>query len=74
MTFAARAGIALRTYKRFESEGQASLETFLRVLTALERTHSLQLLFPAPPPPKPPTLIEKVAALAAKARGRTPKD
>ncbi|WP_156455192.1 hypothetical protein [Janthinobacterium sp. B9-8] len=44
--FAARAGIALRTYKRLETYGQGHLETFLKALSALDRCHYLNLLFP----------------------------
>lgn len=44
--FAARAGIALRTYKRFEAHGKATLETFVLALRAIGRTHYLALLFP----------------------------
>jgi hypothetical protein len=45
--FADRAYVPLRTYKRFELEGRATLETFLQVLRALNRTQYLQLLFPS---------------------------
>lgn len=44
--FAKRAGIPLRTYKRFETHGKASLETFIQVLRAIERTPYLFMLFP----------------------------
>ena len=48
--FAARAGVPLRTYKRFETHGNGSLETFVQVLRAIDRTHYLFMLFPQPGP------------------------
>jgi len=45
--FAAQAGIALRTYKRFEAHGQANLDTFVAALRAMGRTRYLMLLFAA---------------------------
>ena len=47
--FARACHISLRTYKRFESTGQASLENFVRVVTVLQRVTALGLLFPPPP-------------------------
>ena len=44
--FAERVGVPLRTYKRFETHGKASLETFVRILRAIERTQYLFMLFP----------------------------
>lgn len=46
--FACRAGVPLRTYKRFEAHGKASLETFVQILRAIERTQYLFMLFPQP--------------------------
>lgn len=43
--FAERAGIPLRTYKRFEAHGQANLETFLRAIKTAGRAQYLFLLF-----------------------------
>lgn len=60
---AARAAVALRTYKRFESDGKANLETFVQVLSALGRTQYLFMLFPAPIA-KRPTLDERLKQLA----------
>lgn len=45
-TLAARADVPLRTYKRFETHGRGSLETFVRVLMAMERTRYFFQLFP----------------------------
>jgi transcriptional regulator with XRE-family HTH domain len=59
---AARAEVPLRTYKRFESDGRANLETFVQVLNALGRTQYLFMLFPAPIV-KRPTLDERLKQL-----------
>jgi len=61
--FADRAGIPLRTYKRFETDGRANLETFIHVLKALGRTQYLPLLFPSELPPRRLTLDDRVAQL-----------
>lgn len=71
--FAARAGIALRTFKRFEVDGQGSLETFLRVLKALERAQYLMLLFPQPVPRRM-TVVDKVQAMATQKKTRSDVD
>lgn len=70
-SFAASAGIALRTYKRFESHGDGSLETFVRALKAIGQARNLLLLFPQPLPTKRLTLEERVQALASKHGGDT---
>jgi transcriptional regulator with XRE-family HTH domain len=44
-----RAGIALRTYRRFEQEGQISLERFVAVMRALNRLPELEGLLKPPP-------------------------
>jgi len=49
---AERAGIPLRTYKRFEAEGQGSMETLVGALHALERSRYLFMLFPHDAPPR----------------------
>lgn len=59
---ATRAAVPLRTYKRFESHGKASLETFVQVLRALGRTQYLFMLFPAPVVHKP-TFEERLKQL-----------
>lgn len=46
--FAKRAGVALRTFKRLEIDGRGHLDTFVKVLKALDKGHYLQLLFPVP--------------------------
>ena len=68
--FAERAGIPLRTYKRFEAHGRANLETFVEVLRAMERTHYLFMLFPTPPRTAKPTLEDKLRSVRIRgARG-----
>jgi len=44
--FADTCGIALRTYKRFESGKCDSFDAFLAVVIAFERVVALELLFP----------------------------
>lgn len=44
--FAEQCGIPLRTYKRFEQGQCDSLEAFLRIVSAFERTVAIELLFP----------------------------
>lgn len=46
---AARAGIALPTYRRFEQAGQISLERFVAVVRALNRLPELEGLLNPPP-------------------------
>lgn len=69
--FASRAGIPLRTYKRFEAHGKANLETFVEVLRALGRTHYLFMLFPVPVRVEAtPSLEDKLRT--TRLRGRAP--
>jgi transcriptional regulator with XRE-family HTH domain len=58
--FAERAGVPLRTYKRFELDGKAMLLTFIQILRALGRTQYLTLVFPSPLPPPRPTMETKL--------------
>lgn len=44
--FAELIGVALRTYKRFESHGNGTLDTFIRALRGIDRVHYLFMLFP----------------------------
>ena len=72
--FAEQAGVPLRTYKRFESQGKASLETFIEVLQAMERAHYLFMLFPQPRRTAAPTLTDKIRSLRLRAmRVREPR-
>jgi hypothetical protein len=62
--FAEKAEVPLRTYKRFEAHGKASLDTFVRVLRATGRTQYLFMLFPGPGPTTiRPTLEERLKQL-----------
>jgi transcriptional regulator with XRE-family HTH domain len=64
--FAERAGVSLRTYKRFELTGKATLLNFIQVLRTLGRTQHLLMLFPSALPPRPPTVQDKIEALKGK--------
>jgi transcriptional regulator with XRE-family HTH domain len=63
--FAERAGVPLRTYKRFELDGKGTLLTFIQILRALGRTQYLTLIFPAPLPPPRPTVDTKLTRARA---------
>lgn len=60
-SLAALANVPLRTFKRFEADGSATLETFVRILRALNRAHYLQLLFFANKPQVESAYEEKIA-------------
>jgi transcriptional regulator with XRE-family HTH domain len=47
-----RAGVSLGSLKRFESTGQISLESLLRLALSLKVLDSFELLFPIDPRPK----------------------
>ncbi|KJV24655.1 hypothetical protein VI06_21645 [Aquitalea magnusonii] len=66
VSFAKRAGIPLRTFKRMETHGMGHLETFIKALQALEYSHYLQLLFPPQPASSIRTLEEKIDLLRRK--------
>lgn len=68
---AALANVPLRTYKRFEAGGRANLETFIRILRALNRAQYLLLLLPAPVPRIDSSYEEKISK--ARARWQFPK-
>jgi transcriptional regulator with XRE-family HTH domain len=67
--FAERAGISLRTYKRFETHGRGHLETFIRALKTAGRVEYLFMIFPTPDPgvARRATLEEKLKALRRRA-------
>lgn len=69
--FALEAQIPLRTYKRFELEGKATLETFIQALRVLGRTQFLQLVFPSDLPAPANTFEGKLARLRALAAERS---
>ena len=60
-SLAALANVPLRTYKRFEADGKATLETFVRILRALNRAQYFQLLFLASTPRVDSAYEEKIA-------------
>src|SRR5688572_29024854 len=47
-TLAARAGVPIATFRRFENTGRGTLQTFLRVAHALGRLDELATLFESP--------------------------
>jgi hypothetical protein len=53
------AGVPLRTYKRFETHGLGSLETFVRTLRALGRTRYLFMLFPQQVSPSKKSIVPR---------------
>lgn len=67
--FAREAGIPLRTYKRFESHGKATLETFIEVLRAMDRTQYVFTLFPSPAPRPSISLEDRLRSLKVKGKG-----
>lgn len=73
-SLAERAGIPLRTYKRFETHGRANLETFVQVLRAIGRTEYLFMLFspPARVPPRPSVedRLKQLSTRAARQKAR----
>jgi transcriptional regulator with XRE-family HTH domain len=67
---AARAGISLRTYRRFEQEGQISLERFIAVAFALNRAGDLESLM-VPPPVQDLRELDRPEPLRKRARRRS---
>lgn len=57
--FAEACRIPLRTYKRFELNGKANLDTFVRVVLAFERPAGFESLFPPAAPRLAMTRIEQ---------------
>ncbi|KVN63214.1 hypothetical protein WT13_13365 [Burkholderia anthina] len=70
--FAEKAGIALRTYKRFELTGVGNIETLIRTLMALDHARGFFTLFPQPQVPAPRTLVERIQAISKGASGDAP--
>ncbi len=62
--FAEKAGIALRTYKRFELTGVGNIETLIRILMALDHARGFFTLFPQPQVPARRTLMERLQAIS----------
>jgi transcriptional regulator with XRE-family HTH domain len=67
---AEKAGVSLRTVRRLESGERVSLDTFIRVLSALGLVQNLRMIFPdlsiRP--------IERIALGNERQRARPPKD
>ena len=71
---AQRAGIAYRTWRRLETEGQASLGDMVKAAVALRCEDALQALFPLPAASNLDALLAQQAAAATRpARVRAPR-
>lgn len=72
---AQRAGVAYRTWRRLETEGQASVEDMVKAAVALRCEDALDTLFPLPAASSLDALLAKQAAGAAPrpARVRAPR-
>jgi transcriptional regulator with XRE-family HTH domain len=68
--FAEKAGVALRTYKRFELSGVGSIETLTRILMAMGHARGFFTLFPHPKPANQVTLVEQIDAMSKLAEMR----
>lgn len=66
---AARAGIALPTYRQFELTGQISLERLLKLAVVLNASEGFDQLF-VRPPARSLAELEKLAERQARKRGR----
>jgi transcriptional regulator with XRE-family HTH domain len=62
--FAEKAGVTLRTYKRFELSGIGSIETLAKILMAMGHARGFYTLFPQPKPPARVTLTERIQAMS----------
>lgn len=71
---ASRAGMGVRTWRRLETDGQATIETLLGAAIALRCEEGISQLFPAPAASSLDDLLRRQAALAgAKPRQRAPR-
>lgn len=71
-SLASQAGVALRTYKRFESAGRTNLETLVAILRVLNRLRLLDVALPAAQLPSHETVIQRVERLRQRARNPKP--
>ena len=71
--FARRVSVPLRTYKRFEAHGKASLETFIQILRAVGRAQYLLMLFPQPAPTTRPGSGEPFNCVVLTLRRKIPE-
>lgn len=62
--FAEKAGIALRTYKRFELSGLGTIQTLARIMIAMEHARGFFTLFPMPQAVASMTLTERIRAIS----------
>lgn len=60
---AEKSGIPLRTYKRIELMGTGTIQNLIVILRALGRVRAIEVLFPAPVPPRP-TIMERANMIA----------
>ena len=67
---ARRSGVAYRTWRRLETEGQASLEDMVKAAVALRCEDALEALFPMPVARSLEALLAKQAAATRPARSR----
>lgn len=74
---AQRAGVAYRTWRRLENEGQASLEDMVKAAVALRCEEGLEGLFPLPAATTLDDLLKQQTASAAappaRVRARRPR-
>ncbi len=70
---AQRAGVAYRTWRRLETEGQASLEDMVKAAVALRCEEALAALFPLPAASSLDALLAQQAARAPTRRVRAPR-
>lgn len=71
---AGRAGVAYRTWRRLETEGQASLEDMVKAAVALRCDEGLEALFPLPAAASLDELLAQQAAAAKRpSRTRAPR-
>jgi len=71
---ASRAGVGLRTWRRLETGGQATIDTLVNAAIALRCEEGLAQIFPAPSASSLDDLLARQAAAAkAKPRRRAPR-
>jgi len=67
---ALKAGISLRTYKRFEQSGRGSVEQLIRMLMVFDRLKVLELFLPPPLASSRQSIVSRFEDLAKKASER----
>jgi transcriptional regulator with XRE-family HTH domain len=70
---AARAGIGVRTWRRMETSGQATIENLVNAAIALRCEQGLAQLFPAPAASNLDELLRRQTAAAPRLRQRAPR-